>query len=121
MGRSPFRNSHRGPETDSGLATTRRHTVTKPRARIASMGLGKSFIKGPRFAYAHNQMVCERCVWGRGEHSEDCTTREGELIASIENSYNRYASNVANDPNDSRDRDRGTTAVDSQSSKKKAS
>lgn len=38
-----------------------------------SHGLGRSFIKGPRFfVKPSHQNCCERCVWGTGEHSPDC-------------------------------------------------
>ena len=38
------------------------------------MSLGRSFIKGPRFAFHHkkNLMACERCVFGTGKHT--CVT-----------------------------------------------
>lgn len=33
-------------------------------------GLGRSFIKGPRFFVKPSmQNCCEKCVWGSGEHS----------------------------------------------------
>jgi hypothetical protein len=35
------------------------------------MGLARSFIKGPRFAFHHKEklMACEQCVFGTGKHS----------------------------------------------------
>lgn len=44
-----------------------------------SPGLGRSFIKGPRFFVKPSQQnCCEKCVYGTGEHSEDCITNEPE-------------------------------------------
>jgi hypothetical protein len=39
------------------------------------MSLARSFIKGDRWAFHHKDklMACERCVWGTGRHSRDCT------------------------------------------------
>lgn len=38
-------------------------------------GLGRSFYKGPRFfVKPSNQNCCEKCVYGSGEHSADCST-----------------------------------------------
>ncbi len=45
------------------------------RGTIPPMGLGRSFIKGPRVAYPHNQTACEKCAWGSGEHSLECPRR----------------------------------------------
>jgi hypothetical protein len=35
------------------------------------MGVGRSYIRGPRFAFRQkeNLMCCEACVFGRGEHT----------------------------------------------------
>lgn len=36
-------------------------------------GLGRSFMKGPRFfVKPSNQKCCEKCVYGTGKHSADC-------------------------------------------------
>jgi hypothetical protein len=42
-----------------------------------SQGLGRSFIKGPRFfVKPSSQNCCEKCVYGTGEHAKDCVTNE---------------------------------------------
>jgi hypothetical protein len=81
------------------------------------MGLGKSFIKGPRFAYPQKQTACERCVWGTGEHSEDCPIRQHEahLVESISSEFAKL-SDVPNDPDNRGDRDRRAPAVHRQTS-----
>jgi DnaJ-class molecular chaperone len=50
------------------------------------MSIGRSFIKGPRFAFKPSQtmMACEACAWGTGAHTcEDrCSTCEGTGYAT---------------------------------------
>lgn len=44
------------------------------------MSVGRSFIKGPRFAFrqTHTLMACEACAWARGAHTcEDRCERCG--------------------------------------------
>lgn len=39
-------------------------------------GLGRSFIKGPRFFVKPSQQnCCEKCVYGTGKHSAACTRK----------------------------------------------
>jgi len=75
-------------------------------------------MKGPRFAYPQKQTACERCVWGTGEHSEDCPIRQDErrLVESITSEFAKF-SDVASEPDDRGDRDRRARAVDSQAGK----
>lgn len=43
-------------------------------------GLGRSFIKGPRFFLkpSAQKNCCEKCVFGTGEHAKFCATSERE-------------------------------------------
>ena len=37
------------------------------------MPFGRSFIKGPRFAFQQSKITaCERCTWGTGHHAAGC-------------------------------------------------
>lgn len=51
------------------------------------MSVGRSFIKGPRFAFKESQtrMACEACCWGRGAHTcEDlCSSCKGTGILAV--------------------------------------
>ena len=83
-------------------------------------------MKGPRFAYPQKQTACERCVWGTGGHSSDCVIRESATAAvrsgALDDCYDIIdPSNVANDPDDHGDRDRGATAVHGQAGQQEAS
>ena len=56
------------------------------------MSVGRSYIRGPRFAVKPSQMkACEKCVYGTGHHAEFCekrtpvvTGRESNVIGSVE-------------------------------------
>ena len=54
-----------------------------------SHGLGRSFIKGPRFfVKPSHQNCCERCVWGTGEHMRNCPSFNAQ-IEKLERAVNQ--------------------------------
>lgn len=47
------------------------------------MSVGRSYIRGPRFAVKPSQMkACEKCVYGTGEHAEFCEKKQPERKTS---------------------------------------